>query len=117
MLYDPENLDLVIEELLTLKNRDAKLTHFWSNSRFGLQDPDNAKLATKVMELSLAGISRLPKCFRSESLLRNLQTYFDHFTIRGRTPADDLLDICKQRGQASPRLGDLRALEARWSEI
>ncbi len=117
LLYDSENLDLILEELAALSARDSNLQNFWSNSRFGLQDPFNAKMADKLMGMSLSGISRLPKCFRSERLRKDLQTYYGYFTQRARTPADDLLDICQQRGQATPRLGDIRALEARWTEI
>ncbi|MBB4636415.1 glutamate-cysteine ligase family protein [Longimicrobium terrae] len=59
--------------------------------RDGLSDPAIAATAVSLAELSLAGARALPGFF-SSSDIDEAAEFFDRYTRRGRSPADDTLD-------------------------
>ena len=95
LLYDNQALDKVIEMLLPLESR---LTELLDNACFGLQHPILAEYAKKLITLASEGLSRLPGCYFGEGALQTLHIFAEQFTLRGRVPAQDLLDEYERQG-------------------
>jgi len=114
LLYDPKALDRLIELLLpSLEQADPRLVR----AEKGLADPELAKLATEVMAIAEDGFARLPECFKAEGSAKQLQTFRAHFTARGRTPADDVVDRMKKDDAPYISLSALQQLEERWGSL
>lgn len=95
MLYNDAALASGLELLLPLRKQ---LKEFWKHSIKGLQDPAIAKIAQDIMHIARDGLAGLPPCFQGADSSRILDAYTRHFTERGRTPADDLLQIHAKEG-------------------
>ena len=109
LLYDDASLEQVLELLLPdLQN----LSELWLEARFGLASEKLRKKCQQIMEIAIEGVGRLPACYQCRESIRKMETYHHLFTSRGRTPADDLLDIWQQH-QFTPT--QQRSLEERWS--
>jgi glutamate--cysteine ligase len=59
--------------------------------RLGLHDPGIARVAADLFELALAGCSDLTPGYFHPADLEQARAYFDRYTRRARTPADDVL--------------------------
>lgn len=113
LLYDNSTLNRVYDLLLpTVNNVEANLT----KSSYGLRDENLGALAKKVMDLACEGFVKLPSCFQGESSLQRLTTYKDIFTDRGRTPADDVVDLLMENGTTILSPGSLYKLEDKWAK-
>jgi len=86
LLYDPRALrgaaDLLPLPDLGLLERAGRL---------GLHDPAIATTAADLFELALAGCAGLGSGYFHPSDLDQARAYFDRYTRRARTPADDVL--------------------------
>jgi len=108
-LYDPQTLQEVIGYLEPLQARVNDL--LW-NATEGLKDREFAEYADKLMVLALAGFKRLPSCFQGDDTLRKFERYYEFFTSRGRTPADDYRELVTKTGQLLPVT--LQQLDDQW---
>ncbi|HVL97848.1 MAG TPA: glutamate-cysteine ligase family protein [Egibacteraceae bacterium] len=64
----------------------------------GVADPAMCALAVECWSLALAGAQRLPAGYVRAADLRTAEEFLDHFTMRGRCPADE----CAERLAWSP---------------
>jgi glutamate--cysteine ligase len=64
----------------------------------GFRNKDLADTSARLMEIAIAGLDRLPECFRGAEADLTLRRFYDHFTARRRTPADDLIDAVSASG-------------------
>jgi glutamate--cysteine ligase len=58
--------------------------------RLGLRDPAIARVAADLVEIALRGCEALGPGYFHPSDLEQARAYFDHYTRRGRSPADDV---------------------------
>ncbi|MCX6118030.1 MAG: glutamate-cysteine ligase family protein [Proteobacteria bacterium] len=100
LLYDSKACEQVIELLLPFENR---MTEFLDAAPFGLTHVELARLSKSLMELSIYGISRLPKCYFGQGAKNHLEIFADRFTARGRVPASDIVDTFNKRGHLDLR--------------
>lgn len=114
LLYDDQALDRLIELLLPLKDEIPGLL---AEAEHGLAHPLLATLSKQVMALADEGFNRLAPCFVEGGTARELATFRAHFTERGRTPADDIIDQLTQDKTPYLRLSSLRLLEERWEGL
>ena len=114
LLYDDQALDGLLQLLWPLR---AAMPELLNRAPMGLADERLATLAKKVMELAQAGLARLSSCFKADGIEAELTAFAQHFTDRGRTPADDLLDRLVAVGHSAPTLSDLDHLESTWSSL
>lgn len=114
LLYDDQALDRLIELLLPLK---AEIPVLLAQAEAGLEPPKLAALARQVMALADEGFNRLAPCFVEGGTARELAVFRAHFTERGRTPADDIIDRLTQDGTPYLDLSSMRALEERWEGL
>jgi glutamate--cysteine ligase len=113
LLYDEQSLNACHELLTPLISAVPELL---GQSVFGLQNDAISSVALKLMDVTVEGFSRMPGCFLSEGSLTRLIKFREHFTARGRTPADDWLDaFAAGGGEISGRL--IADLEGRWQEL
>jgi glutamate--cysteine ligase len=92
LMYDNRSLDTALGLLMPLHER---LREFWQKSSFGLQDPQLADLAKEIFRIASIGFRRLPACFRENCAERKVLAFGQRYTEKGRTPADELLDLYK----------------------
>ncbi len=114
LLYDGKTLDRVLELLLPIR---AQAVSLLAGAERGLAHPQLAKLAKDVMALARAGFANLPSCFIADGGQRELAAFQAHFTDRGRTPADDLMDRLAQSGGDYLDLEGFQRLEAGWEKL
>jgi glutamate--cysteine ligase len=87
LLYDPPARSRLIELLEPLAPRLAEV---WQRAATaGLTDPEIARLASIAGELGIEAARRDPDCFAATDLIV-AETYLEHFTLRGRSPGDEL---------------------------
>jgi glutamate--cysteine ligase len=60
--------------------------------RLGLRDPAIARVAADLVEIALSGCEALGPGYFHPSDLEQARAFFDHYTRRGRSPADDVGD-------------------------
>ena len=112
ILYDRDTLDRVIDLLLPYR---GQLEALLIKSEQGLEDPTLAKLSAQVIQLAQAGFSRLSSCFKAGGAEKEFAAYASHFTLRGRTPADDVLDAMLRDNVSFMTFATYRSLEERWA--
>jgi hypothetical protein len=113
LLYDPQAC-AQLEDLLG--RSDADLGRLLQFSVGGLDHPELRATAQKLMEIAIDGFSRMPKCFQSEGSMDRLVKFNEHFTSRGRTPADDWLDRAKNSDGILTE-AQFRATEDAWNQL
>ena len=85
LAYDPRALRAAAD---LLGRPDEILLH--RAGRLGLGDPAIRRTAVDLVDLALAGCQALgPACFHPSDL-EQARAFFDRYTRRGRSPADDL---------------------------
>ncbi len=110
LLYDPKALTEVIE---LLRPQLTALPELLKRCVYGMQDPSIRELSKQIFEISMAGYDRLPTCFREVCSREKLKAFYQHFTARGRSPADDLIDDVEKQG--SLNVTNFKRLEDQWS--
>jgi glutamate--cysteine ligase len=78
----------------------------------GLLDADLAREARELLGLVADALLRAPRGWAAPQQVAALVAFEQAFTRRGRTPADELLDLFLERGALGR--DDLEALEQRW---
>ena len=96
LLYDSQSLDNVLELLLPL---ESKIPELLDQAVYGLRHPEMAKNAAKLIKFACEGLARLPGCYFGEGALKSLNVFSERFTLRGRVPSQDLLDVYEQNGR------------------
>lgn len=114
ILYDDKALTQVLELLVP---RAAEIPGLLARSELGLAEPTLAVLAKQVLAIAAEGFARQTPCFRTGCSERELSAFREHFTERGRTPADDILDKMRQSGLPFLPYASLKALEESWSAL
>lgn len=96
LFYDEQTCDEALEILLPLHGRQNE---FWKKSSYGFADDEVFELSQKIFKLSMEGLQRLPSCFREEFEDKKMSTFWDKFTARRRSPADDMIDIVTSKNK------------------
>jgi glutamate--cysteine ligase len=72
----------------------STLPEIWRRAAIdGVRDPELRDLACRLWEIGLEGAKALPIGYVGGEALTSIEDYLEHFTARGRMPADDLLDL------------------------
>ena len=114
LLYDDKTLDGLLALLLPERQCIADLL---IKAEDGLAHPALRTLAKAVAELAQSGFATLPPCFKSDGAERELHAFVGRFTARGRTPADDVLDLLRQENAPFPSFAGYQALSEEWAKI
>ncbi len=86
ILYSEEMLGKTLELLRPLR---SEINTLWKEASFGFDSKPILELSIKLMELALAGLNALPDNFSGKESQNNLQAFFEKFTLRGKTVADE----------------------------
>ncbi|MFU8840109.1 MAG: glutamate-cysteine ligase family protein [Nitriliruptoraceae bacterium] len=97
--YDPRARDRILEVLS--RRAEGPLQQLQHAAVVGVSDPSWCALAVEVWSFALEGAARLPDGALGHDDLRNAERFLDRFTLRGRTPGDDLLDLWRAAGPAA----------------
>ena len=84
LVYDRPTLETVADRLGT---PDAEL--LVRSGQAGLRDQSVARVASELCDLALAGCTSLGAAFADDATIGAAADYFDRYTRRGRSPADD----------------------------
>lgn len=71
----------------------SKLPELLKRSESGLRDPELKKLSQSLMALVEQNFSKLPLGFRDQSIEQDFRRFHDRYTMRGLTPADELIQV------------------------
>jgi glutamate--cysteine ligase len=96
LFYDEQTCAKALQLLMPYHGREVE---FWQKSSYGMQDAELANIAQEVFKLAMEGLQRLPSCFREQFEDKKLKIYWDKFTARRRTPADDMIEIIEKHGE------------------
>lgn len=113
LLYDETSLDAALDLLLPIVPR---LQEFWQQCVHGLASQEMQDYAVKIGVLAQEGFHRLPSCYHGGYAQTLLDKFLNRFTLRGRCPADDVLDALSASAESglTPKL--MSEIEARWLE-
>lgn len=111
LLYNDHCLDQTIETLLPYRQETDNLWEFASE---GLKHPGLAQVSKKLMQLAFEGFKLLPPCFRGEGTEKALQIFAERFTLKDRTPSDDLTDALITEGKNVPGPFQIKRIEEGW---
>ncbi|MCB9229497.1 MAG: hypothetical protein H6618_07795 [Deltaproteobacteria bacterium] len=111
LLYDDQCLDQLLLRLLPLKDNMETFRNF---AEEGLRQASVAAVAGDLIQLASEGFRRLPKCFRGEGSEKALQKFAEHFTLQGKTPADEIDDLMSQSGKNFLTPSLLKKTEETW---
>ena len=89
LLYNDAHLDEAINMLLPFK-KDIKALH--SAAMWGLESETIFSIGKKLMRLAIDGFSGLPETFTDEYHRQQLSLFFERFTARRKTFADEQLE-------------------------
>lgn len=89
LLYDNVALDRIYDLLLP---RLPELDEIIQKCPYGLILEEFKMTCRQIAEQAVEGFSRLPPCFQGKGTKLALERFCDHFTLKGRAPAHDLLD-------------------------
>lgn len=110
LLCDDQALQAVLAQLGG--QRAHARTRLDSAARDGLLDPALAEDARALLAIAAEALERAPTGWLSEEQVRALEVFERRFVRRGRTPADEVLDLFLENGSLS--LAQLEALEDEW---
>ena len=89
ILYSPKALEAAWE---VLEPKIHNLNLLCQKASDGLKEDEIFRIAKEIFRLAGDGLQSLPESFRSEGQIQLLESYFEHFTAKRRTPADELLE-------------------------
>ena len=95
LLYNEEQLDAVLQLLLPLV---SQLDDLYIQSTFGLKSDDIFSTSLELVRLAIDGFSGLPVTFKEERHLKDFVSFFENFTSRRKTFADEQLDVFNRYG-------------------
>ncbi len=91
LLYEGDAREKALSLLSGFRDR---LPGLWRRAALdGVRDDEIRDLACRLWRIGLEGARALPRDYVGEAALRATDDYLEHFTARGRMPADDLLDL------------------------
>jgi glutamate--cysteine ligase len=91
LLYDDRARAAALDLLGGLR---ARLPEVWRRAALeGVRDTELRDIACSLWKIGLDGMQTLPAGYVDDDHIATTRTYLDHFTERGRTPGDDLLEL------------------------
>lgn len=114
ILYDDESMEQAFSLLSPFQNKLKALQHA---SMDGLEQAQIHDMSIKLMGIAMQGFSKLPPCFQGEGSEKTLNKFSDHFTMRGRTPANDLLDRYRSQKNQELSLHLYKEQNQQWCNI
>jgi glutamate--cysteine ligase len=82
------------DAIALLGERRTALPGLWRRAALdGVRDGDLRELACRLWEIGLHGARALPAGYVGDEELAACEAYLDHYTVLGRMPTDDLLDL------------------------
>lgn len=115
LLYVDATLKKALEYLLPLRTTIDEL--LIKGTRAGLADETIREASQFLIRLSIEGLNALPSCFQGDKSKATLLAFADHFTERGRSPADDLLDEINNSVDRKFLPATVNQLEAKWRTL
>jgi len=91
LLYDDRARDAALDLLGGIRGRLPELWH--RAALAGVRDTELRNLACQLWSIGLDGMASLPARYVAEDHVRTTRSYLEHYTERGRTPGDDLLEL------------------------
>ena len=82
-------------------------------SSFGLSG-ELEEIVKKLALLMLPGFDRLPPCFSDGESRKVLRIFLENFTLKGRSPADDIIAKFNEAKKFGPE--ELREVEDKWNK-
>ena len=80
--------------LALLTAHRSELPDIWRRAAVaGVRDPELRELACRLWEIGLSGARALPRDYAGADSIATTKAFLEHFTARGRMPADDLLEL------------------------
>jgi glutamate--cysteine ligase len=72
----------------------TELPDIWRRAAIeGVRDPELRDLACRLWEIGLSGARALPTGYIGADAITTTEAFLEHFTARGRMPADDFLEL------------------------
>jgi glutamate--cysteine ligase len=91
LLYDDSARTAALDFLAGLRGR---LPELWRRAATdGVGDSELRDLACRLWTIGLDGMSSLPSGYVAEDHFAATRAYLEHYTDRGRTPGDDILEL------------------------
>ncbi|MEX2533761.1 MAG: glutamate-cysteine ligase family protein [Nitriliruptoraceae bacterium] len=90
-IYDPKARDRIHDLLADVSETSAQQLHLAATS--GLSDATLCARAVEVWSFALSGAMRLPQGTFADGDLQSAEAYLDRFTLRGLSPADELITL------------------------
>ncbi len=116
IVYHPPHLDRVLDALLPELGRQEEMMHLACHGLARVEANFHQRLHW-LTELALAGLEALPPRFRCTGAKNRLQVFFEHFTLKNKTPAADIQMLVKNsdKGYLCPE--QLLQLEEKWAAL
>ncbi len=90
LLYNRKYLEKVLDLLLPLKNEIEEL---YKTAVNGFENDKLYQLSLEIMKLSIEGFAELPSVFKNEKQTEKLVSFYEHFTSKRTSFADESLLI------------------------
>ena len=92
LLYNNNCLNKTLDILLPL---ELDTTRLMKQATQGLESDDLFKIAKKLLRLAVDGLAALPNKFKSDTDVQLLVSFYENYTMRRKTFADDFLEKLK----------------------
>ena len=114
IVYHQPHLDRVLDALLPELGRQEEMMHLACHGLTRVEANFHQRLHW-LTEMALAGLEALPPRFRCTGAKNRLQVFFEHFTLKNKTPAADIQMLVKNsdKGYLCPE--QLLQLEEKWA--
>ena len=114
VLYNDDSLEQAFDLLV---GQIGNIEELWAASTKGLENLVLHDFAAKIMYLALQGFSKLPSCYEGKGRRRVLERFNEHFTSKGRCPADDILDALEASGEDQLSAEVLFKVQDKWLKL
>ena len=114
LLYANDALEACVQRLLPYVSQLPALLE--ESGRKALELPVIRKEAEWLMRLAMDSATSLPGCFHGEQSRAVLSAYAERFTMAGRSPADEVIEIAMRHGGKFLPSHCLQ-LEAEWARM
>ncbi len=99
LMYSEGALNQAWELLAPLQSR---LPELLKRSEQGLKDPELSSLSQRLVAIVEQHLETLPTAFRDKTIEHDFRRFCDRYTLKGRTPGDELIELL---GQSQGDLG------------
>ena len=86
-------MNQAFELLMPLQPR---LPELLKRSEQGLKDPELSSLSQQLMAIVEQHLETLPSAFRDKTIEHDFRRFYDRYTLKGRTPGDELIELLEQ---------------------